>query len=75
MRRAAFTSLDMGNIYHEALGRIQSRSLIGRVLTGFSVTDAKRDELAMEAINEVIDEYAGFGIFDTAESQTFRYHI
>ncbi len=33
------------------------------------MTDAKRDELAMEAINEVIDEYAGFGIFDTAESQ------
>ena len=35
----------------------------------------KRDELAMEAINEVIDEYAGFGIFDTAEKPNIRYHI
>ena len=38
----------------------------------FSVTDTKRDELAMEAINEVIDEYAGFGIFDTCLLYTSR---
>lgn len=29
----------------------------------------------MEAINEVIDEYAGFGIFDTAESQHSISHM
>ena len=64
---SGFSSLDMGNIYHEALERY-SKKLDRESTDWFSVTDTKRDELAMEAINEVVDEYAGFGIFDTAES-------
>ena len=71
---SGFTSLDMGNIYHEALERY-SKKLDRESTDWFSVTDAKRDELAMEAINEVIDEYAGFGIFDTAESQHSISHM
>ena len=71
---SGFTSLDMGNIYHEALERY-SKKLDRESTDWFSVTDAKRDELSMEAINEVIDEYAGFGIFDTAESQHSISHM
>jgi ATP-dependent helicase/nuclease subunit B len=71
---SGFTSLDMGNIYHEALERY-SKKLDRESTDWFSVTDAKRDELAMEAINEVIDEYTGFGIFDTAESQHSISHM
>ena len=71
---SGFTSLDMGNIYHEALERY-SKKLDRESTDWFSVTDAKRDELAMEAINEVIDEYAGFGIFDTAESKHSISHM
>ena len=71
---SGFTSLDMGNIYHEALERY-SKKLDRESTDWFSVTDAKRDELAMESIGEVIDEYAGFGIFDTAESQHSISHM
>ena len=45
---SGFTSLDMGNIYHEALERY-SKKLDRESTDWFSVTDAKRDELAMEA--------------------------
>lgn len=63
---SGFTTLDMGNIYHEALEKY-SKKLDRTQDDWFSVSDEKRDELAAEAIGETIDEYSGFGIFDTAQ--------
>lgn len=63
---SGFTTLDMGNIYHEALEKY-SKKLDHTQDDWFSVSDEKRDELASEAIGETIDEYSGYGIFDTAQ--------
>ncbi len=63
---SGFTTLDMGNIYHEALEKY-SKKLDYTQDDWFSVSDEKRDELASEAIDETIDEYSGYGIFDTAQ--------
>ncbi len=63
---SGFTTLDMGNIYHEALEKY-SKKLDHTQYDWFSVSDEKRDELASEAIGETIDEYSGYGIFDTAQ--------
>ena len=70
---SGFTSLDMGNIYHEALERY-SKKLDRESTDWFSVTDAKRDELTMEAINEVIDEYAALAYLIQRKAN-IRYHI
>lgn len=62
-----FTTLDMGNIYHEALEKYSTK-LDRSHDDWFSVSDEKRDELAASAIDETFAEYEGMGIFETAES-------
>ena len=64
---SGFSSLDMGNIYHEALEKY-SRKLDKENADWFNVSDELRKELSDESIDEVINEYAAYGIFDTAES-------
>lgn len=62
-----FESVDMGNLYHEALERY-SEKLSGSEYDWFTVPDMERDAYAAEAMQEAVAAYPNPGIYATAEN-------
>ncbi|MCH5332756.1 MAG: PD-(D/E)XK nuclease family protein [Agathobacter sp.] len=62
-----FESVDMGNLYHEALERY-SRKLMDSPYDWFTVPDDVREELARLSMAEAAEGYPSVSIFATAES-------
>lgn len=65
--KSGFESVDMGNLYHDALERY-SRKLEKSDYDWFGVPDAVRSAFAQEAMAEAIEAYPNMGIYATAEN-------
>ncbi len=59
---AGFESVDMGNLYHEALEQY-GRKLKGTAYDWFNVPDDVRDRLALEAMSEAVEAYPNLSIY------------
>ena len=64
---SGFESVDMGNIYHDAL-EIYSRDLENSEHNWFNVPDEERDERAAAALQEALRRSPNQALFDTAEN-------
>lgn len=65
---SGFESVDMGNLYHDALERY-SRKVEQSVYDWFQIPDEVRESFAGEAIAEAIEAYPNTGIHATAENE------
>lgn len=63
-----FQSVDIGNIYHEAL-ELYSKKLANSDKDWFSIGDEERDILASQSMEEAILGYNGIEAYDTAENK------
>lgn len=70
-----FESVDMGNLYHEALERY-SRKLHDSAYDWFTVPDDVREEMARRSMEEAVEGYPAVSVYATAESsyQVKRMH-
>ncbi len=62
---AGFESVDMGNLYHDALERFANK-LQASEFDWFSVTDEVRDRFADEAMCEAVEAYPNLSIYASA---------
>lgn len=65
---SSFESVDMGNIYHTALQRY-SLKLEASQYDWFGVSDAEREAIAAEAMQEALENYPDMCIYASAESK------
>ena len=63
-----FESMDIGNIYHDALKRY-SQKLEQSEFDWFKVTDEIRDDFAKVAFHEAIEAYPSLAFYATAENE------
>ena len=64
---AGFESVDMGNLYHEALERY-SRKLEASEYDWFGVPDEARSLMAAEAMDEALEGYPNASLSDSAQN-------
>lgn len=65
-----FKSLDIGNIYHDAL-KIYSEKVEKSNYTWFNIPEDKRNELSDESLDEAVIAYENVSIHDSAENEHF----
>lgn len=63
---AGFASVDMGNLYHEAL-EIYSKKLADSEYDWFSIPEEQRDNFAEKSMEEAVADYPSLGAYATAQ--------
>lgn len=65
--KSGFASVDMGNLYHDALERY-SKKVQTSTYDWFTIPDRQRELLASDALAEALEAYPNMGIYETKEN-------